>query len=69
MQQLLALPDIPPQTVVSCISRMIDAEEYQQAQSLITQWGALLINAPEFQAAWALLIVSQRDAAGAKKTV
>ena len=67
IQQLLDLPDVQPQTVVGCINRLLEAEEYQQAQALIAQWGGTLADNPEFQAVWASLVVRQRDAAAAKE--
>jgi MinD-like ATPase involved in chromosome partitioning or flagellar assembly len=67
MQQLLAVPNIPPQVVVHCIIRLTDLEEHQRAQSLITQWGPTLIDSPDFQSAWASLVVSLGDALEAKK--
>jgi len=67
IQQLLDLPDVQPQTVVGCINRLLEAEEYQQAQALIAQWGGTLADNSEFQAVWASLVVRQRDAAAAKE--
>jgi hypothetical protein len=67
MNQLLAGSDVPPAAVVGCILRLIEVEDFKQAQALISQWASTLADNPEFQAAWASLVVRVRDTAGAKK--
>lgn len=66
IHQLLSVSSIPPLAIVGCITRLTDAEEYKQAQDLIKQWEGQLADIPEFQVAWASLVVRQRDIVGAK---
>ncbi|MFI5460248.1 MAG: tetratricopeptide repeat protein, partial [Isosphaerales bacterium] len=67
VEQLLRAPDGNPQIVIGCISRLIEAEEYQQAQAAVDQWVTTLADNPEFQSVWASLVVKQRDSSAAKR--
>jgi MinD-like ATPase involved in chromosome partitioning or flagellar assembly len=53
--------------VVDCLNRLIDAEQLEPARLLVEQWSPTLADDPDFQCAWASLIVRQRDAAAAQK--
>jgi MinD-like ATPase involved in chromosome partitioning or flagellar assembly len=67
MQKLLSVSEPAPQTIIGCITRLIESDAYRQAHSLIEQWASSLADNTEFQSAWALLIVSQSDVAGARR--
>lgn len=67
IEQLLRAPDGNPQVVIGCINRLIEAEEYQQAQAVVDQWVRTLADDPDFQSVWASLVVQQRDSSAAKR--
>jgi hypothetical protein len=65
--RMLEGPEVPEKVVVECISRAIEAKDYELADRLVGDWASKLAEYPDFQAAWASLIVGREDVAAAKK--
>ncbi len=67
IRKLLSVSEQAPQVVASCIVRLIEAEEFSLAKSLVDQWASVLSDTGEFQTAWASLVVRQRDTVAAQQ--
>jgi hypothetical protein len=66
IRQIVAGAGEKPELVIPCIHRLIRAEEFSLARSLIQQWSTKLVDNADFQVEWAWFVVASKDKAAAR---